>query len=102
MSIVPTFGRVRRVYGGPHIVEEGGGRVCVRDECVVVLVEDERSRLEDNWHSDLVSSTAQRLPAIDSRRSRTWFILQPASKRLLRESLFVEDKRSLCQLSSKR
>ena len=80
------------------------------NSCVVrVNQEDKRplcqlssKRSEDNWNSGLLSSTKQRLSGVGLPVGRKWLTLRQSGERLPESRCLVEDKRSLCQLSSKR
>jgi len=58
--------------------------------------------VEDNWQSGLLSSTKQRLSGARLLVGRKWLTLRQSGERLPESRCFVEDKRPLCQLSSKR
>jgi len=71
-------------------------------------VEDKRplcqlssKRLEDNWHSGLLSYTKHRLSGGRSPDCRRVNHLRPTGSRTPDSRCFVEDKRPLCQLSSR-
>ena len=81
----------------------------IKPQIIDVFVEDKRplcqlssKRLEDNWHSGLLSYTKQRLYGVRLPVGRKWLTLRQSGERLPESRCFEEDKRPLCQLSSKR